>query len=352
MKILVIRLKYIGDALLSLPVIRSIKASYPEAEIDYLLYEHVACLFEQEESIRRVQVITKKEKKSPEKYFKKLLKLRAEKYDVVIDLLTVPATVIISKFTGAKHIIGFDKGKQRSKFYTHPVKHIPNISSVKQKLSLLRKMPIAINCLNTDITLSFTTQECEAIRYRMQAAGLDFSRPIVMFSCIARVKKKLWPEQSYANLIDKVKQETKAQVLLVWGNKSEQKQIANIVEKVKNKNDVFYNIESETVRELAVIAKHCDLYIGNDSGPRHIAEAAGIPTFTVFAPSYSKRVWIPQLNDRHQAIDMQDIMNQDWCDYLLNLEDYSHNSSKYFGLLTPDVVFSSLSPMLAKFVKA
>ena len=351
MKILVIRLKYIGDSLLSLPVIRSIKESCPQAVIDYLVYEHIACLFEHEQSIRKVQVISNAEKKNPLMYLQKLLKLRAEKYDVVIDLLAVPATVIISKFTGARHIIGFDKGKKRADLYTHPVKHVPHVSSTRQKLSLLKRMPVSINKVNTDITLSFTDEECARIKKRMLDAGLDFSRPIVLFSCIARVVHKLWPESNYVELINKVQEVTGAQVLLAWGGEKERQQVAKIAGQLTNKNDVFYNVKSNTIRELAVIAKHCSMYIGNDSGPRHIAEAAGIPTFTIFSPSYSKQVWIPTLNDKHQAIDLQDVLKIDWCDYLLNLEEYNQNSSKYFGLFTPGVVYTKLAPMLGKFVK-
>lgn len=351
MKILVIRLKYIGDALLSLPVIRSIKQNYPDAEIDYLLYDHIACLFDGEPSIRKVQVITQTEKKSPEKYFKKLLQLRAEKYDVVVDLLAVPVTVMISRFVGAKRVIGFDKGKKRARLYSHKIKHVQNVSSVKQKLALLKHMPFPIQNFNHDITLQFDDLECEKIRQRMARAGLDFSRPIFLFSCIARVQQKLWPEQNYVELINKVQSFTGAQVLLAWGNQDERQHVTKIAEQVQNKKDIFYNVESKTIRELAIIAKHCNMYIGNDSGPRHIAEAAGIPTFTIFAPSYSKKVWIPELNQKHQAIDLQDVLQIDWCDYMLGLEEYSRNSNKYFNLFTPNVVYSSLSPMLEKFVK-
>ncbi len=61
MKILVIRFKQIGDAVLSSPICMTLKKTFPNAQIDYVLYEHIAPLFENHNGIDNVIKITKEE---------------------------------------------------------------------------------------------------------------------------------------------------------------------------------------------------------------------------------------------------------------------------------------------------
>ena len=91
MKILVIRLKQIGDSVLALPLCKSLRKTWPDAEIHYLLYEHIAPLFTHSPAIDKVQVFTADERRHPVQYLKKVLALRREKYDLVIDIMAAPA---------------------------------------------------------------------------------------------------------------------------------------------------------------------------------------------------------------------------------------------------------------------
>ena len=355
MKVLVIRLKYIGDTLLSLPVCRSIKNNYPDAEVHYLMYEHITSLYQNDEGLEpgidKLQVITPQEKKQPLKYMKKLRQLRAEKYDVVIDTLTVPATVLISRFTGAKCLIGFDKGKLRSKWYTHKIPHVPNVSPMKQKLQLLRALPLPENKskpieFTNDMQLHFSAKETDDIRTHMQQHGINLNKPIIMLSPIARVRFKLWPEGYFIELANWLLANYDAQLLIVWGP-GEHAQAQAIRDNIDESERVFCDIKSN-IREMGQLASQCAIYIGNDTGPRHIAEASGIPTFTIFSPVYSRHVWIPNPGEQHQAIDLTDILNIGFDDHLLDMPMYEENLDHYFRMVTPQKVIDKLSPMLQK----
>ena len=363
MKVLVIRLKYIGDTLLSLPLCRSIKNSYPDAEVHYLMYEPIAPLYQNDEGLEpgidALQVITAEEKKKPAKYLKKLHQLRRERYDIVIDTLTVPATVLISRFTGAERIIGFDKGKARSNWYTHKIPHVPNVSSLKQKLQLLNGMPDPVTPV-TDMQLHFSTQEQHAIRQKLSNHGVDLDRPLILLSPIARLRIKLWPEAYFVELgrwlLDDYSSrngnDPDMQLLIAWGP-GEQQQAKTIKQKIQQasadqgrKARVFCDIKTSDVRELAALASQCQLYIGNDTGPRHIAEAAGIPTFTIFSPLFSKQVWIPNPGPQHQAIDISDVLDIGFDDHLLNIPSYADNLEHYYAMITPEIVSQQLQPLL------
>jgi heptosyltransferase-2 len=332
---------------MSLPICRSIKASHPEAEVHYLMYEHIAPLYESDEGLEtgidKLQVITQEEKKNPFKYFFKLLELRAEKYDVVIDTLTVPATVIIGKMTGAKHFIGFDKGKARSKHYSERIIHVKNLSSNLQKLCLLKGLPFPTKPIRT-FELHFSALEQKNAKALLAKKRTSEKKPIILMSPIARIAGKLWPQDSYVELCRWLLENTQCDVLIAWGPSEKQTAIA-MCNKVGNKR-VFCLDKSIELRQFAAVANQCSLYIGNDTGPRHISEAAGIPTFTIFSPLFSKDKWIPNPSDEHQAIDITDVLHISQDEYEENINEYRDRSEYYYTLITVDEVLNRIDPML------
>lgn len=87
MKILVVRFKQIGDAILSSVICNTLKRTFPEAEVDYVVYEHISPLFKNHKYIDNVISITKEEQKNPFKYIEKVWKITRKKYDIVIDIM-------------------------------------------------------------------------------------------------------------------------------------------------------------------------------------------------------------------------------------------------------------------------
>ena len=84
-KILIVRFKQIGDSLLATPICESLRKTYPDARIDYVVYDHIAPLFEGHPAINNVISITKEERKNPLKYVAKVWKVTRLKYDIIID---------------------------------------------------------------------------------------------------------------------------------------------------------------------------------------------------------------------------------------------------------------------------
>ena len=352
MKVLIIRLKYIGDTLLALPLCRSIKNSHPEIEVHYLMYESIAPLYRAdsgfEPAIDQLQVITAEEKKHPLRYLQKLRHLRRQHYDVVIDTLTVPVTVLISRFTGARTTIGFDKGKWRSKWYSTRIPHVPNMRAAKQKLQLLRGMPVPVEP-GADMALHFSARERRHARNRLAEQGIDLDRPVVLVSPIARIRSKLWPQEYFVELVERILDMFPVQMWIAWGP-GEQRQAREIHDAVRDKDRLFCDLQTRDVREFAAIASQCALYVGNDSGPRHIAEAAGIPTFTIFSPTYSRHVWLPNPGDRHRAIDIADVLGIEFDEHLMNIPYYGAELQKYYKMITPQKALAELVQMLDQLV--
>ena len=113
MKIIVIPLKQIGDCIVALPVCESLKKTYPYAEIDIVLYEHIVGIAENNPCITNIISISKADRKNPFKYIKKRTDLRKRKYDISIDPLTIYPSGTVGLFSGAKIRIGFNSNIDR-----------------------------------------------------------------------------------------------------------------------------------------------------------------------------------------------------------------------------------------------
>ena len=77
------------------------------------------------------------------------------------------------------------------------------------------------------------------------------------------------------------------------------------------RTDVFTNVVTESIRELAVLLSECDMFIGNEGGPRHIAQGVDTPSVAIFSPSAEKKEWLSNANERHRGIEYLDILTKE-----------------------------------------
>ena len=344
MKILVIRLKQIGDALISLPVCKSLRAALPDAQIDYLVYEHIGPLFHHHPAVDNVLTISPAERSNQWKYFLRMREIRRTGYDLVIDLLTVPVTVLMTRYSGAPLQLGFDKGKWRSKLYKTPVPHPGTGGSLDAKLSILEGLPFPVDPVRS-FEVVLQTEELDDMRARMTAAGLSPDTPVLLFSPISRLGSKNWPEDFFEGLIRHCLSRHEVQGVMIWGP-GEREQVQALARRIGPDARLSAAIETGTLRELAALSHLCALFIGNDSGPRHVAEASGIPTFTIFSPPISKYAWIPHRGSRHRGVDMCDALEIDEPTWHSRVSDFQRDQETYYRRLTPGLVIGKLDPML------
>ena len=316
MKILLVRFKQIGDSVLASPICSSLKKTYPDSEVDYVVYEHIAPLFENHPSIDNVISISKEEQKNPLKYLAKVYRVTRKKYDIVIDIMSTPKSEFFTFFSpGAKYRIGRKKPK-RGFTYTHKV---TEPRDAKDKVDKFLKMLKPFEDAGIDIkydpnyTIHITDEEKNSLNKRMADAGVDFSRPVFAFAINSRRPHKIWKREYMMEVIRHCIEKHSAQIIFYYSpaEKAYAKETHEIMEWDKN---IFSNIETESIRELAMLLSNCDMFIGNEGGPRHIAQGLDVPSFAVFSPSASKKEWLSNANERHQGIEIHDIGVKDYFD--------------------------------------
>ena len=348
-KILVIRLKQIGDALLSLPVCNSLRAAYPDAEIDYLVYEHIAVLLQHQPGIDHLPVITPQERNNKWRYFKKVLWLRQQRYDLVLDLINVPVSAITARFTGAALVVGFNKGKLRDLLYHVAVPHPEYGDTVSKKLEILNGLQPPVPALRE---WSLTTSDSlrQRIRQRLQSAGIDFARPVVYIAATSRKPDKFWPIEYLAEVLNHLLDHYPLQLVFNHVPGPEAEFTARLLKLLHRRDDVLPDLEL-SLPELPAAISLCDFFFGNDGGPNHMAIGADVPSLAIFSPIHEKESWLPVDSDRHQGVDIKDGLGIDTAEYRARLREIKSEVGTFYRQIKPSLVIERLDAMLGSILK-
>ena len=343
-KILVVRFKQIGDAILSSVICSSLKKTYPDSQIDYVVYDYVAPIFEKQPYIDNVISISKEERKDIFKYLNKAWKVTRNDYDIVIDIMSTPKSEVFTLFSRkAKFKIGREK-KWRGYTYTHRIPEPPNTLDKAEKF-LEMLCPIEKSgekiVYDPNYYLEFSADEIKYLREKMLKAGIDFNKTIFAFAINSRREHKIYPVDLMLEVIKKTLEKYDCQIIFYYS--PEEKAFAkDIHTKLANDPRIFSNIETESIRELGALIKNCDMFVGNEGGPRHLAQSVDVPSFAIFSPGSSKKDWLSKNNPRHQGIEPIEI----------GADNYdSLNYEEKYRLITPEIVMENVDRLLNKYVK-
>lgn len=338
-KILVVRFRQIGDAILTSVICNTLKKSFPEARIDYVVYDFVAPLFLNHPYIDRVISLDKKTRDNPFLYLKKVWKITREDYDLVIDVMSTPKSELFSWFSPkAKFRIGRVGSKKkliRGRSYTHGItepKYAKDKCDKFQKL--LRPLEEAGYTLNYDsnVIIGITSEEKEMLRKRMEEAGIDFSKKVFASAINSRVPGKVYPIENMKRLITMVLEKYSDAQIIFYYSPEEREFALKTHEELNNHERIFSNITTKSIRELAMLLANCDFFFGNEGGPRHLAQGVGIPSFAIFSPRSSKKDWLPADNPMNLGIEPRDV------------------GSDTYEAMTPEIVIEKIEEMLKKYV--
>jgi ADP-heptose:LPS heptosyltransferase len=103
---------------------------------------------------------------------------------------------------------------------------------------------------------------------------------------------KRWPAEYFAGLIDLLIEGDGVNVVLIGA--AEDRAVANaVLDKIRNRDRVALAVGLVRLGELPGLLARCALFVGNDSGPKHIAAAVGVPTVGVHSGNVDLREWGP-----------------------------------------------------------
>ena len=352
-RILVVKLDHIGDFVTALAPIRRLKSLFPQASITLLAGPGLRSFVALEPSIdafipfaffhARSQL---GERQLTQDDFAALAEqLRPCHFDLAVDLRKHPSTRDVLKHSGARFLAGFDHLGQYP--YLDVALDWDGDRTLQRKRS-----HIVVDLLSLVNAIGQATESGGMI---MQPAPepmpLDempedaralFAKPVVAVHPGAGNITKQWPEEHFSALIDLLIERNDVNVLLIGG--PDEVDIANrLRENVLHPRAVASMAGKTSLADLPRLLRNCALYIGNDSGPKHIAAAVGIATIGIHSGVVDPVEWGPI---GPNAVALRRNMTCSPC-YLANAEDCPR-SLACLRFLEPSLVHETADLMLGR----
>ncbi len=308
-RILVLKLDHIGDFVTAFPALRRIKQHFPAAHLTVLAATASVQLAALEPAIDAVIEFNffhaRSESGLRPMEAKRLAKLRAqlapERFDLAIDLRRQPETRPILRETGARWLAGFDRG------YEHPWLDFsvefegdfalkPKHGHVSDALIGLIDH-VAASCLADRRTIATGLDRgagrdfAAALLTEAERASLGRHKLVCIHTGAGAINKQ-WPAQSFAQLVDLLVADAGAAVVIV-GAPDELAFAREVMALATRRERLFDVVGRATLADLPRLLSGAELYVGNDSGPKHIAAALGVPTVGIHSGTVDAGEWGP-----------------------------------------------------------
>jgi len=286
--VLIIQTAYLGDVVLSLPLIDELRANLTEFELDYLAIPSVMNILENYPGIDHVIPYDKrKSERGFQAFIRKARFLKDQHYDLILLPHRSWRSAILAKWAGAPVRIGFNKS-WASFLYTHVIPYEENLHEVNRNLSLLKPLGILLK-KKTGLHLAISPEDSERVDAFWQDSNLKKDSPCVAIAPGSVWATKRWLPDRFAQLIRELTDEG-IQVALIGGPADEQ--LGRELETSAQKNIANF-IGKLTPRESAEAIRRCGVLVSNDSAPVHLASAVGTKVVEIFGPTVSKFGFTP-----------------------------------------------------------
>ncbi|MBX3265339.1 MAG: glycosyltransferase family 9 protein [Acidobacteria bacterium] len=287
-RVLVVRLRSIGDAVLATPSLAALRRQLPTAQIDILLEDWVAALLEGFDAVDNVIAVGR----SGLERMRTARRLRRTRYDVVFNLHGGTTSTFFTRATGARHRVGY-ANYQYANFYTDLLSSSADFwgrtptHSAEQQLALLGFVGIPVEDRPTS-RLPIPDVALRSIEQRLANSGFRIPHPefALLHPSTAFITKQ-WPAENFARLAEHLGEKGLAAVAVT--SKSER---AVLEELVARSGVPVTTFDDLSLPEITALASRAKLFVGNDSGIAHISAAVGTPTLVIFGSS-NRDHWRP-----------------------------------------------------------
>ncbi|MFQ5547412.1 MAG: glycosyltransferase family 9 protein [Woeseia sp.] len=345
MKILVIQQKRIGDVLVSTALCNNLRQYMPGAEIHYLVFSFTEEVVTGNPNIDEI-VLFEDSDRTPFNMLRFALKIRRSAYDVVIDPYTKPESRFFTMLSGAKTRISF---RSRGGIYnvTVPHKEYPPDACgtvLTDRLNLLRPLLGEEVHLDPKHRIFLSEDEIGHGKRLLEAQGINPQKPIAVFGIFGSVSDKTYPEDYMLTLMDWFQGRFKAQIMLNYFPE-QAADARRFYQSMTNRQNVFPDLVSHDLRNLAAVLSHVTLYIGNDSGHTHIAKSMNVPTFTICAPFVARHTWgiLDDLKS-NDSVDVSDLLPEETRD--LTPRQLVARSAQLYRKMDPESVMRKIEAWL------
>lgn len=276
-RILVVRLGALGDIVHTIPAVAALRAAFPGAQIDWLVEDRHRPIVDLVTAIDHVVALPGR---GVSGWLAAAGALRRQRYDVALDLQGLMKSAVLARMSGARRVIGFSIWHLREKgarpFYSETgegsAAHV-----IQKNLALLDVLGVR------DATVRFPLADVRSAA--LAAVRAAAQGPYVLINPGAAWPNKRWPAERFGEIAAFVRDVHGWPSFVLWGPGEE----ALAAAVVQASSTAAQLAPPTTVPDLLALSRDASLMVSGDTGPLHIAAAAGTPTVALFGPTDPQR---------------------------------------------------------------
>jgi len=285
-KILVVQLRRLGDVILTTPALSALKKKYPGARLDFLVEAPGAEAVAGHPAIDEILVYDAKGALASLAW---ALKIRARKYDWVVDFLANPRTALLTALSGAPVKAGPAHVRRR---WAYNVKMLQSPQACYAALEKVRWLA----------ALGIAPEDAPPLPELFLAKRPEAAANVVGLVPPSRKITRRWPAESWARLGRLLRDKHGCRLKVFWG--PGEKELADEVVRGIGAGAEAVP-QTRTIAELAAELAACRVVVSNCAGPKHVALALGVPTVTIHGSS-DPASWTPVHPD-HRSVRLEEL---------------------------------------------
>jgi lipopolysaccharide heptosyltransferase II len=298
MRVLIVRLRQIGDVVFTTPAVRSIRERFPQAHISYLVEPASAAIVTGNPHIDEVIVAPRGPGLAGLRAEAALIRrLRRQAYDVAVDFHGGPRASLLTLLSGAPVRVGYEV-LGRGWMYTHRVarpRALRARHSVENQADLLPALDIArarVAAFAVEMPVDATA--LQTLDARLAVAGVGPEHRLIVMHVSAGNPFRRWPPPSFAAVAAALAASDERRRIVVTSGASDEGAAHQVVADARARlgDGALHRVLEETefsLAELRALVERAALYIGGDSGPLHVAATSRVPIVGLYGPTLPAR---------------------------------------------------------------
>jgi lipopolysaccharide heptosyltransferase II len=297
-RILLIQPSRIGDIVFSLPTLKALRKTFPEAHIAWLVDERCRDLVEGHPDLDETivvpfkaveQALKKRQWPRVWRTFSDLKRtLRAGNFDLSLDLHGLAKSALLVWLAGARLRLGSANTtgmKEGSGFFSKEIPPGPDDRhTVERNLAVLRYLGGQTEKPTFRLPVSEIARG--EIREMLDQAGCREEDDLMVIHPGAGWLSRRWPAERYAALIGRLQQGQSAQIAVIGGPEGGSKEDQLFQELFSRLEVPVINLVRRlSLKQLLALYQRARLFIGNEAGPMHLANALGLPAVVLIGPT-------------------------------------------------------------------
>jgi lipopolysaccharide heptosyltransferase II len=298
MRVLIVRLRQIGDVVFTTPVVRVLRERHPRAYLAYLVEPAAAPVIAGNPHLDDIIVAPRGRGLAGLRQEAALVRrLRAGRFDLAIDLHGGPRASLLTWLSGAPARIGYEVAG-RAWMYT---KRIPRPRALRARHSVKNQADVlAALDLSPDeverfaVEMTADPQARQSADGRLDAAGVPASASLIVVHVSAGNPFRRWPLGAFASVAAELAAGDRTRRIIITSGPSEQDAAGQVIDEARSRlgearaHQVVAAAEF-SLAELRALMDRAALFIGGDSGPLHVAATSRVPIVGLYGPTLPAR---------------------------------------------------------------